>query len=135
MFQVSSFKFQVLNKIFAVLVTALGFSSIVVAQENPPVPLAPRSVTIPTPQEKTLPNGLRVIVITRKNVPLVTAQLLIKNGGEVDPQNFAGTADMTAQLLTKGTKTRTATQIAEQIEFLGGSLESSADWDGSEITF
>jgi zinc protease len=38
---------------------------------------------------------------------------------------------MTADLLTKGTQTRDATKIAEEIESLGGSLESGARWDSS----
>ena len=65
------------------------------------------------------------------NTPLVSAQLLIKNGGEVDPPELAGLADMTANLLTKGTQTRDATQIAQQIESLGGFLDSGARWDAS----
>src|SRR6185312_4490638 len=43
----------------------------------------------------------------------------------------AGLADMTASLLTKGTQSRDATKIAEQIESLGGSLDSGARWDSS----
>ena len=66
-----------------------------------------------------------------KRSPLVSAQLLIKNGGEVDPPELAGLADLTANLLTKGTQTRDATQIAQQIESLGGSLDSGARWDAS----
>src|SRR5215510_5887056 len=100
-------------------------------QATPPLPAAPRSVTFPKPSEQTLSNGLRVIVIERSDNPLVSAQLLIKNGGEVDPPELAGLADMTANLLTKGTETRDATKIAEQIESLGGALESGARWDAS----
>ncbi|MCA1555437.1 MAG: insulinase family protein [Acidobacteria bacterium] len=92
---------------------------------------APRNVPIPKPTERTLPNGLRVVVIERSNMPLVSATLVIKNGGEVDPLQLAGLADMTASLLTKGTNTRTAPQIAEAIEALGGSIESGARWDAS----
>lgn len=103
-------------------------------QEMPPPPSAPRSVTIPKPVERILPNGLRVIFVQRPNIQLVTAQLIIKNGGEVEPDNMSGLADMTAQLLTKGTKTRTAPQIAEAIEALGGSIFSSAGWDASRVT-
>ncbi len=103
-------------------------------QATPPPPTAPRSVAFPKPVEKTLPNGLRVIVIQRSQMPLVTAQLLIKSGGEVDPTELAGAADMTAALLTKGTTTKSATQIAEAIEALGGSLNSGAGWDSSSIT-
>jgi zinc protease len=100
-------------------------------QATPPPPAAPRSGTFPKPAEQTLPNGLRVIVVERREYPLVSAQLLIKNGGEVDPPELAGLADMTANLLTKGTQTRDATQIAQQIESLGGFLDSGARWDSS----
>src|SRR5215212_3265559 len=100
-------------------------------QATPPPPASPRSGTFPKPVEETLPNGLRVIVIERRESPLVSAQLLIKNGGEVDPPELAGLADMTANLLTKGTQSRDATKIAEEIESLGGSLESGARWDSS----
>ena len=103
-------------------------------QATPPPPTAPRTVQFPRPVEKTLSNGLRVVVVQRSEMPLVSAQLLIKSGGEVDPRELSGVADMTAALLTRGTKTRTATQIAEQIEALGGSIASSAGWDSSGAT-
>ncbi|HEX7314700.1 MAG TPA: pitrilysin family protein [Pyrinomonadaceae bacterium] len=103
-------------------------------QETPPPPAAPRSVNVPKPVERTLSNGLRVIVIEDHATPLVGAQLLVKNGGEVDPANMSGLADMTAELLTKGTKTRTAPQIAQEIEALGGVLNSGAGWDASRAS-
>jgi len=100
-------------------------------QVTPPPPAQPRSVAFPQPVEQTLPNGLRVIVVERRETPLISTQLLIKNGGEVDPPELSGLADMTANLLTKGTQTRDATKIAEEIESLGGSLDSGARWDSS----
>lgn len=103
-------------------------------QATPPPPAAPRSVTFPKPVEQTLPNGLRVIVVERRETPLVAAQVLVKNGGEVDTSELAGLADMTASLLTKGTQSRDATKIAQEIESLGGSLESAARWDYSLAT-
>ena len=103
-------------------------------QATPPPPAAPRSVAFPKPVEQTLANGLRVIVIERRESPLITAQLLIENGGEVDPPELAGLADMTANLLTKGTQTRDATKIAQDIESLGASLDSGARWDSSYAT-
>src|SRR6185295_9914136 len=103
-------------------------------QATPPPPAAPRTAAFPKPVEETLPNGLRVIVIERRESPLVSAQLLIKNGGEVDPPELAGLADMTANLLTKGTQTRDATKIAQEVESLGASLDSGARWDSSFAT-
>jgi zinc protease len=103
-------------------------------QATPPPPSAPRTVQFPKPVEKTLPNGLRVVVVQRSITPLISAQLLIKSGGEVDPSDLAGVGDMTAALLTKGTTTRSATQIAESIEALGGFIGSGGRWDSSVIS-
>lgn len=119
----------------AALFLATGLFSVVTPaqQESPPAPAAPRSVTIPKPAEQTLKNGLRVIVIEDHDIPLVSAGLVIKNGGEVDPAELSGLAELTASLLTKGTKTRTAPAIAQQIEALGGTIESGAGWDLSRV--
>lgn len=125
-------------RIFSLLsLASVGLIISAAAQEpqaTPPPPTAPRSVQFPKPVEKTLPNGLRVIVVQRSGMPLVTARLVIKSGGEVDPNDLAGAADMTAALLTRGTRTRSATQIAEQIEALGGFINSSAGWDSSAVS-
>jgi len=59
-------------------------------QATPPPPQAPRTVQLPKPVEKTLANGLRVIVVQRAEMPLVSAQLLVRSGGEVDPTEMAG---------------------------------------------
>jgi len=122
--------------ILATLIFALSAitSKAQTAQATPPPPTAPHATVFPKPVEKNLANGLRVIVIPRTEMPLVTAQLLIKSGGEVDPVDLAGAADMTGSLLTRGTTTRSATQIAEAIEALGGTLNSSAGFDSSTIT-
>ena len=105
----------------------------VFAQAVPPAPSAPKSVQIPTVNEKALTNNLRVVTIERKNVPLVTVQLLVKSGAEEEGLKKAGLANMTASLLTKGTKTRSATQIAEEMEFLGGSINTGAGWNNSVV--
>ena len=116
-----------------VLLAFVSLASAQTPQATPPAPAPPRSVQFPKPIEKTLPNGLRVIVIDRPGTPLVTAQLLIKKGGEVDPPELAGLGNMVADLITKGTEKRTATEIAEAIEALGGSLYSSARWDSTRV--
>ena len=125
-------KFITLVALIAFVIGALPFN-VMAQQEQPPPPAAPRSPVLPKPVEKTLSNGLRVIVIERSTVPLVSAQLLVRNGGEVDPTNLGGLANLTASLLTEGTATRTAPQIAEAIESLGGALSSGARWDASVV--
>lgn len=103
------------------------------SQSLPPVPGPPKPVSIPAVAEKTLANGLNVSVVRRTASPIVTVRLVIKKGANSEPESKAGLADITAAMLTKGTKTRTATQIAESIEFLGGSIFSPAGWLGTSV--
>lgn len=103
-------------------------------QATPPPPAAPRTVQFPKPVERTLPNGLRVVIVERSGSPLVAAELLIRNGAEADPPELAGLANLTAGLIAKGTQRRSATQIAEAIEALGGDLDTSAQWDASSAS-
>jgi len=99
-----------------------------------PEPGPARSVNIPAVRESKLKNGLTVAVVEKRSVPLVTVQLLVKDGAASEGIKKAGLADMTASMLTKGTKTRTAEQIAEEMEFLGASINSGAGWNSSSVT-
>jgi zinc protease len=121
--------------IFAFLVLTFTFSSVFAQNELPPEPGSPRAITIPKITETKLANGLKIIVVERKNVPLVSVNLMLYAGASGEAKELAGLTDMTASLLTKGTKTRTATQIAEQTEFLGSGLGSGANWNTTNIGF
>jgi zinc protease len=109
----------------------VAFSAI--AQVTPPAPAAPRDPKLPQPVEKTLANGLRVIVVPKHDIPLVAARLMIKTGAAADPAGRDGLAALTATVLTQGTKGRTAEQIARGVEALGATLEANALWDASSI--
>jgi zinc protease len=102
-------------------------------ETTPPPPGPQRQIHLPQPSEKTLANGLRVIVVEKHGVPLVAARLLIKSGEEADPADLPGLAEMTTDLLTKGTKTRNAEQIARGVEALGATLDTGAGWDVSFV--
>lgn len=104
------------------------------SQEIPPPPGPPKAVKIPAIKESKLKNDLRIAVAEKHSVPIVTVQLLIQSGASSESMEKAGLADMTASMLTKGTKSRTAEQIAEEVEFLGGSINSGAGWNNSAIT-
>ncbi|HTK38429.1 MAG TPA: pitrilysin family protein, partial [Pyrinomonadaceae bacterium] len=121
---------------FLILALCLGVAAVnTFAQtETPPDPSAPKSVTIPAVKEKKLANGLTVAVVERKASPIVTIQLLVKSGAADEAADKAGLANLTASMLTKGTKTRSAPQIAEDMEFLGGSLDTGAGWNNSVVT-
>jgi len=102
--------------------------------ETPPAPATPHPLTFPTPAEKKLANGVRVVVISRPGTGLVSVSAGVKAGSVFDPNDAAGLADFTASLLTRGTKAHTAPQIAEIIEALGGSLSSAAGWDDANVS-
>ena len=103
-------------------------------RQAPPPIAAPVEPVLPKPAEKTLTNGLRVIVARSSSLPLVTADLTVKTGAWADPKGLAGAASMTAAMLTEGTKTRSAPQIASQVEALGATLESGSSLEASSVT-
>jgi zinc protease len=97
----------------------------------PPLVGAAVQAVLPKPVERTLANGLRVIVAQSTDLPLVSARLTVRTGGAADPVGKAGLADMTASLLTQGAGARSATEVAQAIESLGAQISASAAWDGS----
>jgi len=101
------------------------------AIQMPPPAGEPRALRLPEPVEKTLPNGLRVVVVERAGLPILSAQLVIKSGGEVDPAKAAGAMEMTATLLMRGAGKRRAPQLAQAIEALGATIETGAGWDAT----
>ncbi|MFC5581385.1 M16 family metallopeptidase [Rhodanobacter terrae] len=100
---------------------------------TPPVPGPAPKLSVPTPSTQMLANGLQVISVRRAGLPLVTAELVLRGGGEMDPPALAGLADLTANLLSKGAAGKTAPQIAAAVEALGGSLSAAAGWDRSAV--
>lgn len=91
-----------------------------------PGPAPAKEVRFPAFEEKTLANGLRVVVVEQHEQPLVSLHLVVKGGKSFEPKGQPGLAGATADLLTKGTATRSAQQIAEAIDFVGGSLSTNA---------
>lgn len=124
-------KLKIISTISAFCILHFAFFSGAKAQQ--PVPQPPKSAQIPAVKEMKLPNGLRVAVVERKGVPIVSVEVLTLSGASNESETKAGLANMTASLLTKGTKTRTASQIAEEIEFLGSSISSGAGWNSSVL--
>lgn len=106
-----------------------------VGQRQAPPPIgAPVAPVLPKPAEKTLANGLKVIVAKSSDLPLVTASLVVRTGAWADPQGLAGAMNMTAGMLTEGTKTRGAQEIASQTEALGASLSSGGGQESSSVS-
>lgn len=102
-------------------------------QENfrsaPPPPLQPRPISIPTPRETTLSNGLSLVVVEDKRLPLVSYRLAFRVGGAFDPPQLPGLTDLLAGLLPEGTESRSSREIADEVGRMGASLSAGATSD------
>jgi len=98
-----------------------------------PLPQAGPEVapTTPTVADFRLDNGLRVLVAPTNGLPLVSARLSFNAGSANDPAGKPGVASMTAGLLSQGTASRSAPEIATAIEQLGASVGAGSGADFS----
>jgi zinc protease len=85
-----------------------------------------RSIGVPAHERLVLANGMTLVMVPRRDVPLVAFQLLIRGGALGDPVGRAGVASLTAGLLDKGAGERDAAAFAESVEGAGGSFVANA---------
>jgi zinc protease len=91
-------------------------------------------IDFPAYTRTVLPNGLVVLVMERPADALLHMRLTIRSGSAADPAGKEGLASLTAALLTAGTATRTAEQLAGEIDFAGGVVTATSGRDATEIT-
>ncbi len=94
-----------------------------------PVP----QLKLPTIQKRALSNGVPVWLIEAHEVPLVQVTLLLKSGSSDDPAGKFGLASLTAAMLDEGAGSRSALEIADEIDFLGADLGTSSSFDASAV--
>ncbi len=90
-------------------------------------PAAPEpAFTPPTPVHSKLENGLNIVVVEKRELPVVSLGLFIKGGGANDPVDQPGLSTFTAQMLQEGTETRSSQELAAAFEFIGARLSTDA---------
>ncbi len=83
--------------------------------------------------EKTkLSNGMEVWVVPQKELPIISMNLVLNSGSAANPEGREGLADVAADMLTNGTKSRSATDISNQLQSIGASVNVNAGWDSTE---
>jgi zinc protease len=97
--------------------------------ERPPRPLAARDVKFPPYEIRTLSNGLQVVVVLHHEQPAVSMRLLVRAGSASDPSGKLGLVQELASLLDQGTETRSAEELADAIDFIGGAMGTGAATD------
>jgi len=90
---------------------------------------------LPPSVARTLPSGMRLFATEFRDLPLIDFVLIVEGAGSVrDPEGKEGLAGLTAGLLRRGTESRSASRIAEEVDFVGGTLDAEAGRDASRLT-
>jgi len=96
---------------------------------TPPPPAPIRPAQLPPTREATLPNGVHLLVVESHKLPVLSVNMAFRAGDFTDPAGKEGLASLTATLLSKGAGSRTAEQISQTIEGVGGSIGAGTDDD------
>lgn len=91
---------------------------------NAPEPAPAKKIEIGSYDSFTLPNGLEVFVVEDKDAARVSFQLSFLKNGPLQEGDISGVGAITAELLENGTKNRTATDLEDEIDFLGANIQS-----------
>lgn len=81
-----------------------------------------------------LASGLTIVLVERRDLPMVDVEIVIRSGAEFDTPARAGHFSMLAEMLDEGTVSRSAVQIAEEIDYLGAYLNIQAGWDSTVLS-
>ena len=100
--------------------------------EGPPRPLTAREVPFPPYSLQTLPNGLQVVVVLHHERPVVSMRMIVRAGGALDPKGKHGLAQLMASLLTQGAGGKSAGELNDTIDFVGGEMSAGA---GTDLSF
>lgn len=84
--------------------------------------------------KRTEPDGLLVVQAEQHALPIVMVTLLIKASPVDEQPGKAGVAHLTSKMLTEGTVGESASELNEDIEFLGASLEASTNYDFTSVS-
>src|ERR1043166_4357535 len=85
------------------------------------------------PKRSLLSNGIILLTSEQKSLPIVSIEILLAAGSRYDKPGEEGLANLTARLLTYGTKTRSALEISEALDFIGASLSASSGDDVASV--
>jgi len=111
---------------FCSLFVALAIAAPAIAQTG--------SLKLPPHRKVVLRNGMTLLLMEQREVPLVSFSVLMKAGSVNDPPGKEGVASMTAALLRKGTAARSADEFSAQLDFIGGSFGAGAAPDYTSVS-
>jgi zinc protease len=107
----------------ALLLTLAAAPALLGDKQVPPAPGKPRGFSVPKPSTLTLENGLGVTFVQYGTIPKVSVNLAVLTGNVDEKANEVWLADLMGDMLSEGTATRSASQIAEDAARMGGALD------------
>ncbi len=84
--------------------------------------------------KESLTNGLSFIQVRNPHLPLMTYRAIFSGGLLAEPQGKSGISLLASHLLTKGTRRRTAAELIEKIESLGGILSADSNVNSATLS-
>lgn len=90
-------------------------------------------VSLPAIEKTKLSNGLNLWIVKKNALPIVSMILQLNSGSILDAADKSGVASMTASMINKGTKTRSALEIANGLQSIGASVDAGVSWDSSGV--
>lgn len=118
----------------AVSSAAVSSAAVAPAAQSAAAPAGAPKVVLPTVRDVRLPNGTRLILAEKHDVPLIAFDGFLRGGGVTDPPGKEGIASLTAEMLRKGAGRRSARQIADAEDGVGASLASGAGMETAYIS-
>jgi len=112
----------------------LGFLCVLLAALLLVPSASAQTLKLPPHEKVVLKNGLTVLLLEKHGVPMINLYAIVKTGASADPAGEEGLASVTAGLLRKGSKTRTAQQFAADLDYIGGSFDADATADFSSVS-
>lgn len=94
---------------------------------KPPAPSALRQYAVPAVQTFTLNNGLKILLVERHSLPVVSARFIVDAGAMREAAEKNGLAVLTGNLLSEGAKGLTGAQIAERMADIGAQFGTLGD--------
>jgi len=107
----------------------LSLIVLLITSQHAPARAENGALKLPPYKKVTLKNGLVVLLMEQHEVPIINFNFIVKAGSVADPAGKEGLASITAALLRKGTRTRSADQISTELDFVGGRLSADATFD------
>ncbi|MEO8648458.1 MAG: pitrilysin family protein [Acidobacteriota bacterium] len=91
-------------------------------------------LALPPIEKAKLANGLEVWMVQQHELPIVSMNLVLRSGSSNEPDNRTGLASVTTSLLNDGTASRSASEIVNQLQSIGASVNANSGWDSTNVS-